>query len=154
MPPLIAILPTIAAIAGLAGTGVGLGLELSNSGGGSTPAPTPPTPAMINQNQQAIRASIGQQAPNVISSTSGLANPDYVAQIAQLLAGTGGQTGSTGAARQVAAQLFGLNSDSVNPSGAPAQSFTPAGTGQNPGPETNSPVQLTDFINRFMLGGT
>jgi len=155
MPPVIAALPIIAAVAGLAGTGVGLGLELSNSGGGSS-KPVPPTPAVINQNQQAIKASIGQEAPNIISSTSGLANPDYVAQIAQLLAGTGGETGSTGAARQVAAQLFGLNADSVNPSGAASTpSFTPAGTGQNPNSaESNSPVQLTDFINRFMFGGT
>jgi hypothetical protein len=152
MPPVLAALPLIAAVASIAGTGVGLGLELSNSGG-STPKPVPPSPATINQNQQAIKASIGQEAPNVISSTSGLANPDYVAQISQLLAGTGGQTGSTGAARQVAAQLFGLNSGSVNPSGAaPTPSFTPAGTGQNPGPEASSPVQLTDFIQRFING--
>ena len=151
MPPLVAALPVIAAVAGLAGTGVGLGLELSNQPGGATTPP--PTPAVINQEQQQEKAAISQQAPNILAQTSGLANPDYVAQLAQLLAGTGGQTGSQGAASQIASQLFGLSPGTPATPGA-GSSFTPAGTGtaNNPAP-ANSQVQLSDFVNRFIFGG-
>lgn len=159
MPPLLAALPLIAAIGGLAGTGVGLGLDLSNQPG--KPAPTPPlTPAQIGTNQNQIKAAVSQEDPDILSSTSGLANPDYVAQISQLLAGTGGQTGSTGAARSAAAQAFGLPSgNSIAGAGSPGPPATPGAApfvpaGQSPSADTQTPVQLSDFINRFLFGAT
>jgi hypothetical protein len=157
MPPLLAALPLIAAIGGLAGTGVGLGLELSNKPG--APKTVPETPAQIGTNQNQIKAAVSQEDPNILAQTSGLANPDYVAQISQLLAGTGGQTGSTGAARDAAAQAFGLPSISggggtgpVRPPATPgSQQFVPAG--QSPSADSQTPVQLSDFVNRFIFGG-
>lgn len=145
-------IPLIAAIASLAATGTGLGLELANQPGSPKPTP-PPTPAVINAQQNQEKAAISQQAPNILAETSGLANPDYVAQLAQLLAGTGGQTGSEGAANKVASQLFGISPGNVVSPGSPAtpSSFTPAGTGNTPNPAgANSPVNLSDFLQRFI----
>lgn len=139
--------PIIAALIGLAGTGVATGVELSSQPS-SQKTTAPPTPAVINAEQNQEKAAISQQAPNILAETSGLANPDYVAQLAQLLAQTGGQTGSEGAANSVAAQLFGISPGSIVPTGA---SFTPAGTGQTPNPAAaNSPENLSDFVNRFI----
>jgi hypothetical protein len=150
MPPLLAALPAIAAIGGLAGTGVGLGLELSNQPGTPKPTPTPPpTPAAITDTQNQEKALISQNAPNVLSQTSGLANPDYVAQISQLLAGTGGQTGSTGAARQIVQQLFGLPG---LPGAGSGTQFTPAGAtsgATGPAPAATD-TKLSDFVNSFV----
>jgi hypothetical protein len=156
MPPLLAALPLIAAIGGLAGTGVGLGLELSNQPG--SPAPTTPnagaTAATNNANMQAEKAAISQQTPNVNAATSGLANPDYVAQIAQLLAGTAGNPGSQGAAQQSIAQAFGLPGGSGTGGTTPGQgtstsNFTPAGANPSPAAQ-NNPVNLSDFVTRFL----
>lgn len=143
-------LSIIAAAATIAGTGTGLGLELANQPGKPKPPP-PPTPAQINTNQNAERAAISAQAPNVISATSGLANPDYVAQISQLLAGTGGQTGSTGAARQAIASAFGIPESSITSGtgGGGTTPFTPAGAGPPNPNSANEPVNLSDFVGRF-----
>jgi hypothetical protein len=158
MPPLLAILPAIAAIGSLAGTGVGLGLELSNSGGGGAKDTTTPnagvTAATNNANLQAEKAAISSQTPNVNSATSGLANPDYVASIAQLLAGTAGNPGSSGAAKQAVAQAFGLPSGSGTAGTTPGQAtstsnFTPAGANPNPNAE-QAPANLSEFVQRFL----
>ena len=155
MPPLIAALPIIAAVAGLAGTGVGLGLELSNQPGSPKPVtPTAPTPAQnaVTQNQE--KALIGQQLPNVLSQTSGLANPEYLAQMAQLLAGTAGSPGSTGAAQQAIAQAFGLPPGAFTGGGGatPASRFTPAGANPNTSAATDptTPVSLSEFVKSFI----
>jgi len=157
MPPaLIAILPTIAAITGIAGTGVGLGLELSNQPGSPKPASvTPPTPAQQSATQQQEKALISQQAPNVLSQTSGLTNPDYVAQISQLLSGTAGQSGSSGAAQQAIAQAFGLPPSIFSGTGGPTPAvsgFKPAGSGSNTTGSNAStqPVALADFVNQYI----
>jgi hypothetical protein len=161
MPPLLAILPAIAAIGSLAGTGVGLGLELSNQPGKPKPPTiTPPTAAQLASTQNQEKSLISQNAPNVLEQTSGLANPDYVAQISQLLAGTGGQTGSTGAARDVVSRLFGLptgpgaSPGAVAPPATPgATNFTPAGTASAANPASaQTPVALSDFVDRFIYG--
>jgi hypothetical protein len=157
MPPLLAALPLIAAIGGLAGTGVGLGLELSNRPGTpkATTADAGATAATNNANLQAEKAAISQQTPNVNAATSGLANPDYVASIAQLLAGTAGNPGSSGAAQQAIAQAFGLPSPGSGTTGTtPGQAtstsnFTPAGSNPSPAAQ-NGPVNLSDFVTRFL----
>lgn len=155
MPWFIAALPAIAAATSIGATGVGLGLELSNQPGGA-PKAAPPTPAVINAEQNQEKAAISQQAPNILAQTSGLANPDYIAQISQLLANTGGQTGSAGAAGQVVKQLFGLSGGSTSPatSGGATGNFTPASSSPTPNPAgANSPVNLSDFLNRFIYEG-
>jgi len=155
MPPLLAALPLIAAIGGLAGTGVGLGLELSNQPGKTSATPNAGvTAATNNANLQAEKAAISSQTPNVDSATSGLANPDYVASISQLLAGTAGNPGSTGAAQQAIAQAFGLPGGSGTGGTTPGQAtstsnFTPAGANPNPAAQ-NQPTNLSEFVQRFL----
>ena len=155
MPPLLAILPAIAAIGSLAGTGVGLGLELSNQPG--SPAPTTNagvTAATNNANVNAERAAVAQQTPNVTSATSGLTSPDYVAQIAQLLAGTAGNPGSSGAAQQAINQAFGLGGGTggTTPPGVQGTSTSNLPTaGSNPAPGAQSaPINLSEFVSRFI----
>lgn len=150
------LLPLIAAAVTIGGTGTTVGLDIANSGG-SKPAPiAPPTPAVINAEQNQEKAVISQQAPNILAQTSGLANPDYVATISQLLSNTGGQTGSAGAAGDVIKQLFGLSAGSPSPlgSGGSTGSFTPASSAQGSNPNAgSSPVNLSDFVNRFIYEG-
>ena len=151
MPPLLAALPIIAAIGSLAGTGVGLGLELSNRPGSPKPPSTTTTPAVQtpaeqSQQQAQQKALISQQTPNVLSATSGLANPAYVEQIASLLSGTAGQPGSTGAAQQAVGSAFGFNSLPGTP-----KSFTPSGgAGGSGGGTSGAPNNLSDFVNSFL----
>lgn len=140
----------ISLIAGLGSTGVELGLQQSNKP--STPAPVttpttppPPTAAQNLATMNAEKAALNPQALNIEAATSGLANPDYVSQISQLLAGTANQSGSSGAASDVVKQLFGLGGGSSTPN------FTPAGTGGGGG--SNAPINLSDFANEFMLKG-
>ena len=90
------------------------------------------------QKQQAEKASIGQQVPNVLASTSGLANPEYVAQIAKVLAGETGP-GSSSAARSAVGAAFGL------------PPFTPAGSGGG-GTGSTSPTSLSDFADTIFYG--
>jgi hypothetical protein len=123
-------LPALAAIAGLAGTGVSVGEAIANSGGPpKTPTVPPPTPP----NAQALaqqKALVAQQEPNVLGATSGLASPSYDSLIAQILAGTLGQPGSTAAGNAATGQNF---------SPANAQATNAAVQGQ--------PLQLSDFLN-------
>jgi hypothetical protein len=142
------VLPLIAAIVGIGASGFGIGETLANQPSGKPPAAPLPTAAQISGQQQPEKAAIGQQAPNILSSTSGLVNPDYVAQISQLLAGTAGNTGSTGAARQVAQQLFGL--PGLPGAGGGAQPSTPARTGATTPPPAGADTKLSDFLNQFM----
>jgi len=152
-PATIALITTIAS---LAGTGTSLGLSLANRPSAPKPAVTPPAvTAMQNTaTQNAEKAAIGGQVPNILASTSGLANPEYVAQIAQLLAGTSGQSGSSGAAQDAIKKAFGISADgpvSGTP-GAQASStsnFKPAGTDTNPNPG-GQPTNLSDFVTSFL----
>lgn len=128
MPPLIALLPTLAAIGGLAGTGVSIGEAVANSGG----PPKPVTPVATPPNAQALaqqKALVGQQEPNVVGATSGLASPSYDSLIAQILAGTLGQPGSTAAGNA-----------------ATGQNFTPANSQATNSAVQGSPIQLSDFL--------
>ncbi len=136
----------IALVGGLAASG-------TIGGGGSSPKPVPastattPAQQQLTQNQQ--KALINEQAPNVVSQTSGLTNPDYVAQISQLLSGTAGQSGAPGAAQDVIAKVFGLQGGA--PSGG-ASGFTPAGAtaSSSASASPTSPVSLSDFVNSFL----
>jgi hypothetical protein len=141
-----AFLPALAAIVSIAGTGTGLGLELSGFGKPSTPkAPTTPPAVTALADQQKVnqeKSAISSQVPNLLSETSGLANPDYIAQMAKLISGTGGP-GSDQAVKDIIASVFGF------PSTTPK--FTPAGTGgDTSGAFAATPVQLSDFTNRFI----
>jgi len=147
-------LALIASLATIAGTGTELGLTLANQPGSPKPVtPAAPTPAQNAATQLQQKALISQQLPNVISQTSGLANPEYAAEIAKLLSGTAGQPGSTGAAQQAIAAAFGLPATAFGGGGAtPTAKFTPAGAAPNTSAATDptSPVSLSEFVKQFI----
>jgi hypothetical protein len=152
-----ATLTLIATIASLAGTGTSLGLSLANQPGGPPkPQPTPPgvTALQNTERQNAEKAAIGGQVPNILASTSGLANPEYVAQIAQLLSGTAGQSGSSGAAQDAIKKAFGITTGGTaggtpGVQGTSTSNFKPAGVDTNPNPGS-APVNLSDFVTSFL----
>lgn len=116
-------------LAGLAGTGASIGETIANSGAPkapATPAPTPPNAQALAQQ----KALVAQQEPNVVGATSGLASPSYDSMIAQILAGTLGQPGSTAAGNAATGQNFSV---------ANSQPTNAAVQGQ--------PIQLSDFVN-------
>lgn len=136
MPQLLALLPTLASIGSLAGAGVSIGEAIAGSGGPQQPSPTTPaTPqGPTPPNAQALaqqKALVSQQLPNLIGSTSGLANPDYDALMAKILAGVIGQPGSNAAGQ-----------------GATAQAFQAANSQPNNTPPGQVP-NLSDFISSF-----
>ena len=162
MPPLLAALPAIAAIAGIGAAGTTIGLDIANSGGPSTPSPTTPlapvgpTPAQQAQTTLQQKAAVGQQLPNIEGLTSGFANPDYYAQQGGVAAGTAGQPGGQGAAMLAVEQALGLPPGTLTGGGtasATPKKFTPAGAGgTNQGAFPNSPADLSDFVGTFFKG--
>ena len=132
--PIGSTIATIAALAGLASAGTTIGLDVSGALNPSTsptqqtPTPTPPNAQQLLQQ----KALVGQQTPNVVGSTSGLASPAYDSLISQILAGTVGQPGSNAAGAS-----------------ATGQQFTPANSSGTNAAVNNQPVQLSDFVNSF-----
>lgn len=120
MPFLVSLIPLITA---------GVGLADTISGPPKPPGPPTPTPPTIQQLTQQ-RALVAQQAPNVVGATSGLANPAYDSLMAQILAGTLGQPGSTAAG-----------------AAATGQNFSPANSQATNAAVQGQPVQLSDFVN-------
>jgi hypothetical protein len=103
MPQLLALIPILAGAGGLASAGLGI----ANAVGGAPTAPTIPPPKPPDANALAQqRALVAQQTPNVVGATSGLASPSYDSLIAQILAGTLGQPGSTAAGNAATGQNF------------------------------------------------
>lgn len=130
VPFLTAAAPVASAAASLGSLGLGIANAASGPSGiptppGPTPA-TPPTPQQLAQQ----RALVQQQLPNVLGATSGLANPAYDSLIAQILAGTIGQPGSTAAGNN-----------------AVGQNFSPANSQATNAAVQGQPVQLSDFVN-------
>jgi hypothetical protein len=141
----VALLPAIAAIAALAGTGITVGETLANQPSGKPPTATPApavSPAMAPQ----IKAAISGQDANIQAQTGGSLSPDYLTQIAPILAGTAGPGTSgiaqgatntfTGGANNPIAQVLRTLSTGGGGGAAPsasAQSFTPAGLAPSPG---------------------
>jgi|SRR5579863_375765 len=123
-----ATLAILASIGSLAGAGTSIGLGIANAAGSpaapAAPAPTPPNAQQLLQQREAV----AQQEPNVVSSTSGLASPEYSSLIAQILAGTLGQPGSTAAG-----------------GAATGQPWTPANSQATNAAVQGSPLQLSDF---------
>ncbi len=119
----------------------------------SAPKPVAPTAqqtaAQNAQLQRQEKAAITQQLPNVLSQTSGLANPEYAGLMASLMAGTAGQPGNTGALNSAVAQAFGLSQAPATP-----KSFTPAGSSPNTaaGAFPTGPVNLSEFVNSYITG--
>jgi hypothetical protein len=150
-------LPALAAIIGIAGTGASIGMGINSSIDNSNfqnqqlaaqqaaaknqSTVTPPTPA--GPSQGSLQQVIGQTANDLVSNTSGLANPDYYGTLAPIFSGQAGQTNTPSALSQVMKNLFGGSNSTTN------QSFTPAGT--TPGPETGQ-INLSDFV--YQLGGS
>ena len=126
----------IAAIASLAATGVGLGETLANRP--STPkittTPAPLTPQQGNQ----IKAAISGQDANIQAQTGGSLSPDYLTQIAPVLAGVAGP-GTSGIA-QGATNTYTGNANPIAQvlrvlagGGGGGTSFSPAGIAPSSG---------------------
>lgn len=133
MPPVLAVLPIIASIASIAGTGVGLGLELSNQP--SSPKPVTPTAAQTadtaNQTKQNQLASLSQQTPNIQAATGGSLSPDAWAQLSDILSGQAGSPGIGAANTDLITKLLSGNTGG---SGVSAGSGAGSGTpGSSPG---------------------
>jgi len=122
-------LAIIGSIVGIGGGAATIGSAIANSGGPpkppGPPAPTPPNAQQLLQQ----RAAVAQQEPNVVSSTSGLASPEYSSLISQILAGVLGQPGANAAGASATGQ----------------QSFTPANSQATNSVVQGSPLQLSDF---------
>jgi hypothetical protein len=132
--------PAIGAASALAGAGTSIGEAIANSGGAPKPgAPPPPTPPNA-QAQQNLNARVGQQEPNVVGATSGLASPSYESLIAQILAGTFGQPGSTAAGNAATGFTTGTG-QSLN------QNFTPANSQPTNAAVQGQPINLSDFLS-------
>ena len=124
----LAFLPEIAGGAALASTGLNIANQVS--GPGTTPAPTVPGPTPPNAQQLLQqKALVGQQLPNVVGATSGLANPSYDSLIAQILAGVTGQPGANAAG-----------------SAATGQQFTPANNQPTNAAINNQQPSISDFL--------
>jgi hypothetical protein len=131
MPPLLALLPTIAAITGIAGTGVGLGLELSNQPGSPKPAtPTPAqTTATADANKQNQLAALTQQEPNIQAATGGSLSPDAWAQLASILSGQAGSPGIGSSQQDLVTKLLTGNSGGTVTAGNNTGGGTPGSSG-------------------------
>lgn len=125
-------LPALAAVGSLAGAGVGIGETVANAGNKlptvATPQPTPPSANQLLQQREAVAS----QVPNEQASGSGTLSPDFESIMAQILAGTIGQPGSTAAGQSATGQQFQTANN---------QPTNAAVNGQ--------PVNLSDFINSF-----
>ncbi len=99
MPPLLAALPLILGIGGLAASGVTLGESLANRPG----SPKPPSPgdiaASADKTKQNQIAALSQETPNIQAATGGSLSPDAWAQLAAILSGQAGNPG-IGASQQ------------------------------------------------------
>ncbi len=141
-------LAAIAALigAGSAAAGTGLAIDQSlnqpsvpQSSALSSPTQTGPNPQTAN----AIKAAVGQAAPDIVSQTGGSVSPGYTLTLAQLLGGTGNTPGGSGSAQDAINQIFGLQG------GNSSSSFTPAGIGG-----TNGAGSLVnDQLSSLNLGG-
>jgi hypothetical protein len=164
MPPIIALLPAIAAIGTIASAGTSIGLEVANSGGGPPKPAVAPGPTPQQQAQTALqqKEAVGQQLPTIEGLTSGYANPEYYGQQGALAAGVAGQPGGTGAAAAAVEKAFGLPPGTLSAGGtggggggAPGtpSKFTPAGTGgTNQGAFPTGTTDLSEFVNTFFKG--
>ena len=150
---LLALIPSwVAPVAGLASTGISLGADLASGGkdpfgqaqvAASKAAAAQPKATGLSETQ--LAGAISPQSSNILEQTSGLANQDYIASIAQLLSGTAGQPNSQGAASSVVRQLFGLGNSSTG--GSSGVNFSPAGT---TGTTPTGPVQFSDFVSQLV----
>lgn len=123
-----AIIPIITALVSVAGTVSSL--ESGGGHGGGTPSAPKPTPPSAND-LLLKKEAIGQQLPNVVSETSGLANPEYTSLISQILAGTLGTPGSTAAGNEATGQFTSISNAPVNAA-------------------VSGRTDLSDFIDRFV----
>jgi hypothetical protein len=90
MPPLLAIIPAVLA---LAGTGIGLGESLANQPGTPKAPSLADTTASADKTKQNQIAALSQQTPNIQAATGGSLSPDAWAQLAALLSGQAGSPG-------------------------------------------------------------
>lgn len=152
MPQVLALIPLVI---GAVGAGEGIASLVNRPSAPKVPTAPPPGVTAIQRDQQvnAEKAAISQQSPNVVAATSGLANPEYVAQISQLLSGTAGQPGARGAANAIIRQIFGLGPTAGPgplPAGTQGTNFTPASATTASVAPTADTTGISDFVRQFV----
>lgn len=159
MPPLLPLLPVVAAVTS-AGVGVAeLGLSIANSGGGSAPKPPTPTPTALTpaENQRQV-ASASQAAPNIQALTGGALSPEYWASMLQQITG-----GTPGNVQEAINQAFGLTAGGGGGAGGGGLTGSPERFegmfGQNKTPQLPVGGNITEQIfndnfQGFSGGGT
>jgi hypothetical protein len=130
------------ATAAAAGTGAGLAIDQSVTAPGTPKAPVGPQP-LTSPQTGAVKAAVGQEAPDIVSATGGSVSPAYTLALSQLFGGVGPTQGTSGTAQGAINNLFGLGGSGPTTAGVgtvptTGQSFQPAGLD----PNTNS-----NFVN-------
>ena len=162
MPFLIPLVPVITAIAAAGSAAVGID-ELVNRPGTQTAPATPTGPQPLTQPQsQAVKAAVGQEAPDITAATGGSVSPAYTLALSQLFGGTANTPGSSGSAQGVINQIFGLGGGSgvgggtgggtplTNP-GSGVADFQPAGLGGGGGGVVGD--SLSSLFQNFNMAG-
>lgn len=141
MPQVAFLIPILTAVAAAGSAAVGID-ELVNQPGKPKPPPTGPQPITSGQSN-AVKAAIGQQAPDIVAQTGGSVSPAYTMQLAELLSGTGNVPGVSGSAQSAINNLFGLGGGGGGP--------TTAGVGTVASSDSGSGV--SDFKPAGLTGG-
>lgn len=102
-------------------------------------APVGPQP-LTSPQTNAVKAAVGQEAPDIVSQTGGSVSPAYTLALSQLFGGVGPTQGTSGTAQSAIDNLFGLGGNGPTTAGVgtvptTGQSFQPAGL--TPGTNSN-----------------
>jgi len=149
---LVALLPLLFSGAA-AGASIGSTIysDLNQPGMPKTPAAAPTGPTT-----QQAQAAITPQALTIESLTGGSVSPDYLASIAPVLGGVGGQPNTNAAVQAMLKQLFGSGGGA--PGAAPGggggtPSFQPSGLPTNLSGLAATPG-VSDFLAKIAGGGS
>lgn len=126
-------LPLIASLiaAGSGAAGAGLAIDQAVTAPGAPKAPVGPQP-LTSPQTGAVKAAVGQEAPDIVSQTGGSVSPAYTLALSQLFGGVGPTQGTSGTAQGAINNLFGLGGTGPTTAGVgtvptAGQSFEPAG---------------------------
>lgn len=146
-----AIIPAIGAIAAAASAGTGIYEAVSQPGMPKAASAVTPTV------QNAQKAAISQQLPDLQSALGGTVSPDYYLQMAQLAAGTAGQPGSAASGWGAVQNYFGNNAGLTSATGTTSGGLTGGNTltNKSSGPATDIVSQgINDLMSQFGGGGS
>lgn len=140
----------IAALIGAAATATEVGVQLSGAGQPSQPKPQAAPPS--GPTAQQVSAAVAPQALSIESATGGSVSPDYLSQIAPVLAGVGGQPNTNKGVQQVLQQILGNQPSGIGTGTAAAgvpKPFSPSGIPVNLAPIANT-GGTSDFLSKIV----